>query len=304
MSIAVLGGGAFGTALAISLAQNGPVVLWMRDASQALATRQAPRLPGFALPEAIHVTSDLAEISDCRCALLAIPTQQVARFLAGNTLPEMPIILCCKGVDIATCKGPLHLLNDGAVLSGPGFAADIARGLPTALTLGCADEPRLMALQQMLTTPNLRIYRTTDTIGVELGGALKNVIAIAAGIVMGAGLGESARAGIITRGFAEIQRFACARGAKSETLAGLSGFGDLVLTCTSEGSRNYRFGLSIGQDVPFDADLTVEGRTTAQALAGLMDDLPICSAVAALIDGRLDVAGAMHTLLQRPLKEE
>jgi len=195
-----------------------------------------------------------------------------------------------------------------AILTGPSFAADIARGLPTALTLACADEAKGMALQQALTTPNLRLYRTRDIIGAELGGALKNVIAIACGAAMGAGLGESARAALVTRGFAEMSRMAVHLGAEVETLHGLSGFGDLILTCTSDQSRNYRFGLSLGQNQPFDADVTVEGAATARAvLAKSRDmrlDMPITSAIVGLIDHKLSVSDAMEMLLARPLKEE
>lgn len=315
MSIAILGGGAFGSALAISLAQTGPVTLWMRDetaAARAQETRQVSRLPDATLPDRVAVTHDLGALSTATLALLAIPTQQISPFLSANlpTLPRVPLIACCKGIDMAVGLGPVGLLRQVAsdrpvaMLTGPSFAVDLAQNFPTALTLACANTEILHRAQQALTTPNLRIYRTTDTTGAELGGALKNVIAIAAGAAIGAGLGESARAALITRGFAEMQRFAIARGAQPETLSGLSGFGDLVLTCTSERSRNYQFGLSLGRGVPFDSTITVEGRATAEALAGFDDDMPICGAVAALIDGRVDVNTAMHNLLARPLKEE
>ena len=195
-----------------------------------------------------------------------------------------------------------------AILTGPSFAADIARGLPTALTLAAADEGSAQRLQEQLTTPALRLYRTTDTIGAELGGALKNVVAIACGAAMGAGLGESARAALMTRGFAEMQRMAAYRGADPETLSGLSGFGDLALTCTSEGSRNYRLGLSLGAGEPFDSSTTVEGASTARAMAQVAEEagieMPITAAVAAVLDNRLDVPSAMRSLLTRPLKEE
>ena len=198
--------------------------------------------------------------------------------------------------------------NTAAILTGPSFAQDIAMGLPTALTLACTDAERGKALQQCLTTRNIRVYRTTDTIGAELGGALKNVIAIAAGAVIGAGLGDSARAALMTRGFAEMQRLALALGAQSETLSGLSGFGDLVLTCTSPQSRNMRFGLSLGRNESFDPSITVEGAATARAAlkrAETLDlEMPITSAVVAMLDGKVNLRQAMNMLLSRPLKEE
>jgi glycerol-3-phosphate dehydrogenase (NAD(P)+) len=195
-----------------------------------------------------------------------------------------------------------------AILTGPSFAADIARGLPTALTLAVADDTVAKDLQKQLTTSTLRLYRTTDTIGAELGGALKNVVAIACGTAMGAGMGESARAALMTRGYAEMKRMAEYRGADPDTLAGLSGFGDLTLTCTSEGSRNYRLGLSLGRGEDFDAGTTVEGAATARAVAQVAKDaeldMPITMAVAGLLDKTLDVKTAVHSLLTRPLKEE
>ena len=242
--------------------------------------------------------------------------QKLDGFLAGfgASLENRPLVACCKGVDLATGLGPTGLIDaacptaTAAILTGPSFARDIALGLPTALTLACADESAGKALQSALTTPNLRLYRTTDTIGAELGGALKNVIAIACGAVMGAGLGESARAALMTRGFAEINRLARALGAQPDTLAGLAGFGDLALTCTSDQSRNYRFGLSIGQGTDFDPSVTVEGAATARAVlaraTAMKIDMPITHAVTALVNGELRVDQAMDMLLSRPLKEE
>ena len=195
-----------------------------------------------------------------------------------------------------------------AILTGPSFAADIARFLPTALTLACADETIGHALQLRLSTPTLRLYRSQDVIGAELGGALKNVIAIGCGAVIGAGLGTSARAALMTRGFAEIQRLAMDLGAEANTLQGLSGFGDLALTCTSEMSRNFRFGASLGAGQAFDPTQTVEGAATAQAVARLAEqhglDLPVCITIAKLASGHMDVQGAMDVLLARPLKAE
>lgn len=317
--ITVCGAGAFGTALAVSLAQNGPVTLWARDqdhSAEMRATRQnARRLPGIDLPEAITLTTGPLAAGTGAC-LLAIPMQRLGGFLDdfGAALANRPLVACCKGVDLATGLGPTGLIaqactgSTAAILTGPSFARDIALGLPTALTLACADEAACKALQSALTTPNLRLYRTTDTTGAELGGALKNVIAIACGAVMGAGLGESARAALMTRGFAEMNRLARALGAQPDTLAGLSGFGDLALTCTSDQSRNYSFGMSIGKGAEFDPAITVEGAATARAVLmrahAMKIDMPITHAVTALVNGELRVDQAMDMLLSRPLKEE
>ena len=309
--IAVLGSGAFGAALATTLARQGPVVLWGR-AQQGRTIRQ---LPGLVLPESVVVTDDLSQTDGPETVLLALPMQVLAGFVAeqGARLAGRRLVACCKGVDLQTGLGPVEVLAalEGpapAVLTGPSFAADIARGLPTALTLACADDVVGAGLQTQLSTPTLRLYRTTDVIGAELGGALKNVMAIAAGVVIGAGLGDSARAALMTRGYAEMLRFALSRGARAETLSGLSGFGDLVLTCTSDHSRNFRYGRALGAGEPFDTTTTVEGAATARAVAGLARaaglDMPISTVVAGLVDGRLAVAEAMQALLSRPLKQE
>ncbi|MBC7164399.1 MAG: NAD(P)-dependent glycerol-3-phosphate dehydrogenase [Roseovarius sp.] len=314
----VCGAGAFGTALAVTLAQNGPVTLWARDADHAAAMgkarENARRLPGIALPEAITVISGALPEGDDPC-LLTMPMQTLGGFLeAHRAVLARPLVACCKGMDLATGLGPTALIARAipgavpAILTGPSFAADIARGLPAALTLACGDAQTGRALQGLLTTPTLRLYRSTDTIGAELGGALKNVIAIACGAVMGAGLGESARAALMTRGFAEMNRLAQALGARPETLAGLSGLGDLALTCTSDQSRNTRYGESLGRGAPFDPAITVEGAATARAALvrarALGLDLPVTGAVAALVAGELRVAQAMDMLLSRPLREE
>lgn len=316
----VLGAGAFGTALAISLAQNGPVTLWARDADRArdIQTRRenVERLPGAPLPDALTVTAELNDLpADVPC-LLSIPTQTLRGLLEehGETLSPRPLIACCKGIELTTGLSPTRVIAEivpqspTAVLTGPSFATDIAKGLPTALTLACTDDSLAKRLQAKLSTPNLRIYRTTDVIGAELGGALKNVIAIACGAAIGAGLGESARAALMTRGFAEMQRLADAQGADPATLAGLSGFGDLTLTCSSSQSRNYSFGLSLGRSEPFDPSITVEGVATARAALAVAEagelDIPITRTVVALADGKLRVGQAMDMLLARPLKEE
>lgn len=320
MSVSVLGSGAFGTALAISLAGNGPVTLWARDPNHAIAMRNKreneKRLPSVPLPTTLSVTNDITVAAQNQTLLLAVPMQKLrvllrehSEILAGKTL-----VACCKGIELNSGLGPIAVLREAlpsaqpALLTGPSFAADIARGLPTALTLACTDAQQGKDLQQQLTTTNLRLYRTTDTIGAEQGGALKNVMAIACGAVIGAGLGDSARAALMTRGYAEMQRMALACGAKPETLAGLSGFGDLTLTCSSELSRNYQLGLSIGRGEMFDPSITVEGAATARAAAAravdMQIDMPITQTVTKLLDQRLTITEAVAQLLARPLKEE
>lgn len=321
MSISVLGAGAFGTGLAISLARSGqPVTLWARDVdhSNAMQTNRenTKRLPGHKFPDSITVTGNIETACRAKTLLLATPMQQLAEFtqhhatlLAGHTL-----VACCKGVDLATGLGPVATLTQAcpgatyAVLTGPSFAHDIARGLPTALTLACAEDQTGATLQAQLSTENLRLYRTTDTIGAELGGALKNVIAIACGATIGAGLGESARAAVMTRGYSEMQRLAQALGALPQTLSGLSGFGDLTLTCTSEQSRNYSYGLSLGRGESFDPNITVEGAKTALAVSNMAQshriDMPITHVIAAVLTQKTTVPEAMEALLSRPLKKE
>ncbi|WP_204112625.1 NAD(P)H-dependent glycerol-3-phosphate dehydrogenase [Shimia biformata] len=319
MSISVVGAGAFGTALAISLARSGtPVTLWARDAGAAhrmQGSRQnAARLPGIAFPDSLTVTADLgAALADN--ILLSVPMQMLRDLLVDH--PELDghcLIACCKGVELTTLLGPVEVIREvaptatPAILTGPSFAADIARGLPTALTLATPLDEDGRRIQTDLQAPNLRIYRTTDTIGAELGGALKNVMAIACGAAIGAGLGESARAALMTRGYAEMQRMARRLGAREDTLAGLSGFGDLALTCTSELSRNYRFGQSLGRGDSFDPAVTVEGAATARAVhdraRNMNIDMPITAAVVALLSQKVTVKDVMEMLLSRPQKEE
>lgn len=313
MSIAVLGAGAFGSALAVALAARGPVTLWGRSTGWG---RENPRLPGVTLPDAITVTDDLPQAARADTLLLALPAQKLGAFLADHAahLDGKTLVSTAKGIDLTRLTGPSQLIVSAcpaatvAVLTGPSFAADIARGLPTALTLACADPGRGKALQHALSTPVLRLYRSSDVTGAELGGALKNVIAIAAGTVMGAGLGDSARAAIITRGFAEMTRLSARLGARPETLTGLSGLGDLMLTCSSVQSRNFRFGHAIGSGSDFDSGTTVEGAATARAVprlaAELDEELPIAAMVARLAQGAVSVENAMEHLMNRPLKEE
>ena len=317
--IGVVGAGAFGTALAVVQAAAGkPVVLWGRDAAAMTAMqarRMNPRLDGVVLPEGLACTPDLAALAGAEAVLLAVPAQATEGFLRahGRALPDAPLVLCAKGIDaqglrlqtgIAAEAVPGHVL---AALTGPGFAGEIARGLPTALTLACADAGRGRALQALLATPRLRLYLTEDVTGAELGGALKNVIAIACGMVEGAALGASARAALMTRGFAEMVRLAVAMGARAETLTGLSGLGDLSLTCSSPQSRNFALGRALGAGEARPGG-TVEGVATARAACELAArhgvELPIAAAVADVLDGRLTIGGAMEALLSRPLRGE
>ncbi|MEM8578339.1 MAG: NAD(P)H-dependent glycerol-3-phosphate dehydrogenase [Pseudomonadota bacterium] len=306
--IAILGAGAFGTALAVALADRG-VTLWGRGVEAWSGSRENPRLPGVMVPETVSIVGDLAATRGAEAVLLCLPMQQLGPFLAANAGAwTASIVACCKGIDLNTGEDAAQIVarfSDRApsLLTGPSFAADIARLLPTALTLACADATLRAELQALLSTPQLRLYAGADVRGAALGGALKNVIAIACGAAMGAGLGPSARAAIMTRGFAEMTRFAVQRGAQPETLAGLSGFGDLALTCTSEASRNYRLGLALGAGEPFDPAITVEGAATAKALAGA-PDMPITQTVAALVEGRITTEDAAKALMARPLKEE
>ena len=321
MTIGVIGAGAFGTGLAISMAGAGtPVTLWARNADHASLMRRNSentlRLPGVPLPDRITVTSDIATATLPETLLLAVPMQKLRDLLEthGEVFKGKVLVACCKGIELTTGLGPVALIRETApdstpaILTGPSFASDIAKGLPTALTLAIENDAQGQVLQKQLATPNLRLYRTTDTIGAELGGALKNVMAIACGVVMGARLGESARAALMTRGYAEMLRMAVALGGQPETLAGLSGFGDLALTCTSDQSRNYRFGLSLGRNEDFDPNITVEGAATARAVVtrayALGFEMPISEAVVALQQKKLSVAQAMDLLLSRPLKEE
>lgn len=316
MTVAILGAGAFGTALACAL---GTAQLWARDgdhAAKIASSRQnARRLPGIDLPDGVRVTSDLDQI-DAEIMLMAMPMQQMRGFLQNhaNWLSSRILVACSKGVDMELLIGPVGVIEQAlpetraAILTGPSFAADIARGLPTALTLAARSDGLAEMLQTRLSTENLRLYRNTDVVGAELGGALKNVIAIAAGMVIGAGFGESARAALMARGYAEMQRLALDLGADAETLAGLSGLGDLVLTCGSEKSRNFRYGLALGADGDFDVNTTVEGAATARAVARLANergvDMPITRMVAAVLDGMLTLTEAKGALLARPLTME
>jgi glycerol-3-phosphate dehydrogenase (NAD(P)+) len=277
-------------------------------------TRNNPNLPKVRMHQNIKFSDNIAEISQVGIILLAVPAQTL-RHVASSYAAQITgktLVACCKGIDLENLVGPLAILEDAvldaevAILTGPSFAADIAVGLPTALTLARATKDE--ALQEALSTSTLRLYRTTDTVGAELGGALKNVIAIGAGVTIGAGLGDSARASLMTRGFSEMQQLAECLGARPETLNGLSGFGDLVLTCTSKLSRNFCYGLALGAGQAPDATKTVEGVATAKAVGLLAKkhglDLPICSVVSAICNDTITVQDAVGLLMNRPLKEE
>jgi glycerol-3-phosphate dehydrogenase (NAD(P)+) len=317
----IIGGGAWGTALAATLAGNGPVTLWAREADVVAAingARENPLfLPGVPLPAGITAAADLAAVAACAIVLVVVPAQHLRATLRHVALPAAtPIILCAKGIEAGSHKLMLEVARDLvpnpiAVLSGPSFAHEVAAGKPCAITLACENKALGERLVAAMARPTFRLYQSDDVLGAEIGGAVKNVLAIACGVVEGAGLGLNARAALIARGFAEMTRFGVARGARAETLAGLSGLGDLVLTCSSENSRNFRLGVGLGQSRPLAALLAgpavAEGAATAPVLveaaraAGV--DMPICTAVAALLAGA-PVPDTITALLARPLRPE
>ena len=318
-SVAVIGAGAWGTALAIQAARAGnSVSLWARDATRAAmlaAGRANPRLPGMRLPEPILVTSELPETADV--VLLAVPTQYLRGVLGRLARGAAPLVVCAKGVEQATLRLPLEIVAEmcpgtpAAVLTGPNFAHEIAAGLPAAAAVAAADAALREAVAALLGTPSFRLYGNDDPIGAQVGGAAKNVIAIAAGAVIGAGLGENARAALITRGLAELARLAIALGGRAETVMGLSGLGDLLLTCTGAASRNYSLGLALGRgetlaDVLAARLSVTEGVATAPALVARAHgvDMPVCTAVASLLAGQATLAEAMAALLARPRRDE
>jgi glycerol-3-phosphate dehydrogenase (NAD(P)+) len=321
--IAVIGGGAWGTALALTCMRAGrSVSLWESDPANAahLAVHRESRfLPGVRLDDRIAVVADLAAAARAEAVLLVVPAQAVravTKALSPMLAPSTPLIVCAKGIERGTQKFMTEVVGEcapgatPAVLSGPSFAADVARGLPTAVTLAAADEMLAAALAKAIGSAAFRPYRSTDVRGVELGGAAKNVLAIAAGVVTGRGLGASALAALTTRGFAELARFGRAYEAKPETMTGLSGLGDLLLTCSSPQSRNFSFGIELGRgQKPEDIHGGLaEGVFTAPVLLALAReravDMPIATAVAALLDGTLTVDEAIESLLTRPLKAE
>jgi glycerol-3-phosphate dehydrogenase (NAD(P)+) len=310
--VAIVGAGAWGTALAIQAARAGnTVTLWARDPA-ALAARISPRLPGFTLPDTVTISADLP--TDADAILMAVPMQHL-RGVLQRMQPAAPLLLCCKGVETGKLALPLevavglHPSIPAAVLTGPNFAREIAAGLPAASVIAGHDAELRNRLIGLLATAAFRLYGNDDPVGAQFGGAAKNVIAIAAGALVGGGFGENARAGLITRGLAELSRLVVSQGGRAETVAGLSGLGDLVLTCTGTGSRNYAHGLAIGRGdvapLPDDAPV-VEGIATAPALLQRAPgvDLPICRAVADLISGRVNLREAMAEALARKLRDE
>ena len=325
-TISVLGGGAWGTALALAAARAGrKVVLWTRDTDHAESMQRTrentPRLPGIPLPETIRVTASLKDAADsARAILLAVPAQSlrgVTEALSIVIKQGIPIIICAKGIDQRSGEFMSEIVTDtirGAmpgILSGPSFAVDVAKGLPTAIVLAAPLEPVAEALARALSSPAFRIYHSTDIRGVEIGGAAKNVLAIAAGIVEGRGLGDSARAALTARGFAELSRFARSYGANPETLMGLSGLGDLVLTCASRKSRNFAFGDDLGRGLALSeagGGKLAEGVHTARILVDMARarriDMPIAAAVADILAGRISIQESIDLLLMRPLKTE
>jgi len=320
-SFGIIGAGAWGTALAATLAGNGPVTLWARETDVVTAINTSREnslfLPGIPLPAGITATANLADMAACDIILVVVPAQHLRSVLASAAIPPAtPIILCAKGIEAGSHQLMVEVAqglfpNPIAILSGPSFAAEVARGLPCAITLACADHALGERLVAAMARATFRLYQSDDVVGAEIGGAVKNVLAIACGVVEGAGLGLNARAALIARGFAEMTRFGIARGARAETLAGLSGLGDLVLTCSSENSRNFRLGVGLGQGRPL-ADLlagpaVAEGAATApvlvEAARAAQVDMPICTAVAALLAGA-PVKETISALLARPLKAE
>ena len=321
--IAVLGGGAWGTALAVTTIRAAHrTVLWARDGDVVVAVNDRHEndayLPGIMLPEQLAATSSLGEAVDgADCVLAVVPAQAlrgVLGELAGVLPAGVPLVLCAKGIEretgmlLSSVAAELLPDNPVAALSGPSFATDVARGLPTAVTIAARDPNRAGELAVLLSTPSFRCYSSTDLVGVEAGGALKNVLAIAAGAVSGAGLGASAQAAMVTRGFVELRRLGGALGAEPETLMGLSGLGDLILTCGSAQSRNFAYGSALGRGESLEGRPLAEGVATAGIAARLAAersiDAPIIDAVAALLDGRLTIAQAVRTLMSRPLKSE
>jgi glycerol-3-phosphate dehydrogenase (NAD(P)+) len=318
--IAVIGAGAWGTALANAAARAGrEVMLWARDPATVAAltaTRESPRLPGIKLDERVAATGALAHTAGVDAVLLVVPAQDLrtaATALASHLGAGVPVVACAKGIERGTHRFMTEIIAETmpaalpAILSGPSFAADVARGLPTAVTLACADEAVAALLTQALGAQAFRPYHTTDVRGVEIGGAAKNVLAIGAGIVEGRKLGASATAALVTRGFAELTRFGRALGARPETLTGLSGLGDVVLSCSSPQSRNFSLGIALGQGRKPGAKLA-EGAFTAAALVELANEksveMPIAAAVAAVLDGTLSVDAAIESLMARPFKAE
>jgi len=321
--VGVAGAGAWGAALANAAAAAGRrVTLWGRNPERMAemeTSRRTDRPPEARLAPAVRATGDIGELQACEAILIATPAQdtRAAALRLAALAGTAPLVACAKGIERGSCAFMTEVLSQAAprraaaILSGPSFAQDVAAGLPTALTLASRDEALARSLCRLLHGPSLRLYHSTDVRGVEIGGAAKNVLAIACGVAAGRRLGASAGAALIARGFAELRRFGEAFGARPQTLMGLSGLGDLVLTCSSAQSRNYAFGLSLGKGSPVEEageGKLVEGLFTAPALTemarGRRVDMPIANCVEALIARSLDVDGAVTALLGRPQRGE
>jgi glycerol-3-phosphate dehydrogenase (NAD(P)+) len=324
MRIGVLGGGAWGTALAQVAASAGhEVLLWALEDQVVRAVNEVHEnslfLPGIPLSPAIRATGAREELDDREAMLVVTPAQHLRAVLAATPAGRTPLILCAKGIEADSLRLMSEVAAEAhpdaplAVLSGPTFAHEVAAGLPTAVTLACEDAALGRTLAEALALPQFRPYLSTDVIGAEVGGAVKNVLAIACGVVEGRGLGQNARAALISRGFAEMTRFGLAKGARPETLAGLSGLGDLVLTCSSTSSRNFSLGKGLGEGRPAagllaDRRTVAEGAFTApvlrEAARGLGVDMPVVDAVCALLAGEAPVDEVIGALLSRPLRPE
>lgn len=323
--VGVIGAGAWGTALAQSLAGDGSdVLLWARERELVEQINSEHRnglyLPSAALAETVRATSDLKDFADVPALLAVVPAQFLASVIADLPEGERDLVLCAKGIEAGTGRLMSDVADQAApgarlaVLSGPTFAHEVAAGLPTAVTLACSGgEAQWERLAPTISRPALRPYYSDDVIGAEIGGAVKNVLAIACGVVEGLNLGQNARAALIARGFAEMLRFGLARGARAETLSGLCGLGDLVLTCSSTSSRNFSLGLSLGQglsaaDALSGKNSVAEGAATAPVLAELARrdgiQMPIVDAVCRLLDGEAPAGAVVTDLLSRPLKAE
>jgi glycerol-3-phosphate dehydrogenase (NAD(P)+) len=320
-SVGVIGAGAWGTALAgVAVRAGREVILYARDAASAAkiaATRENPKLPGVRLDASVRVTGDIARAAGTDIILIAAPAQnlrQAVTALAPHLARATPVIACAKGIERGSHKFMTEVIAETApnatpaILSGPSFAQDVARGLPTAVTLAAKDERLASALVQALGSSTFRPYHTSDVRGVEIGGAAKNVLAIAAGIVVGRKLGASAQAALTTRGFSELIRLGRACGARGETMAGLSGLGDLILTCSSPQSRNLALGIALGRGEPRPRDRLAEGEFTAPVLIELAAsqnvDMPVSHAVAAILSGAVTIDAAIEGLLTRPFRAE
>jgi glycerol-3-phosphate dehydrogenase (NAD(P)+) len=322
--VGIIGAGAWGTALAAVMQQvHGDALIWAREADVVEGINRDRRnqlyLPSVELADGIRATSDIEEMANCHALLVVTPAQHLRAALLALPKHRKPLILCCKGIEaetqmlMADVAAELRPGNPVAVLSGPTFAHEVAAGKPTAITLACADAELAQRLAKLIAAPHFRPYVSNDVVGAEIGGAVKNVLAIGCGVVNGAGLGLNAGAALIARGFAEMQRYGAARGGRAETLAGLSGLGDLVLTCSSENSRNFSLGRGLGQgqsatDLLADRHTVAEGASTApvllQSAQSLGVDMPIVAAVSALLDGSATVSAVVEQLLSRPLRAE